>query len=378
MSDQEIFSPDELTENIQRKRELIELVASKEAVLMVGAGSSVRVGYVNWDGLLNQLEDLAGSCGNGFARVHSWKENDPLGYAARLKSHIQCYGAAEMYSNLIYDLFKTRSPACDGFHRTLVSLPFRGLLTTNYDTVLEAALGLQETESAHDNSLVISRNTGGRVNEFLMKMNNDKRFPHRIAHLHGRFDFAESIILDSKDYEDAYDTNPTDDNGERKIQNRNIWTLHRKLLWAVLATRRVVFVGFSMNDPYFNEMLKIVSADLWRWEKSIHYAINSIARDSAKDTKISAEHLKSRYGVATVFYEVVGNDHTGLDHIIDEIAKECGDEVQFASVSRGATGSEKTTEEEDSPRSIESASLDLLDWLKRANKRSIGRIENEN
>ena len=28
---------------------LIELVASGEAVLIVGAGSSVRVGYVTWD-----------------------------------------------------------------------------------------------------------------------------------------------------------------------------------------------------------------------------------------------------------------------------------------------------------------------------------------
>ena len=46
----EIFTPEERDENEERKRELIELVASGEAVLIVGAGSSVRVRYVTWDG----------------------------------------------------------------------------------------------------------------------------------------------------------------------------------------------------------------------------------------------------------------------------------------------------------------------------------------
>ena len=55
------------------------------------------------------------------------------------------------------NLFKSqKSPPFDDFHKKLVSLPFRGILTTNYDTVLEAALGDgRATESASDNSLVI-------------------------------------------------------------------------------------------------------------------------------------------------------------------------------------------------------------------------------
>ena len=39
----EIFTPEERDENEERKRELIELVASGEAVLIVGAGSRVCV-----------------------------------------------------------------------------------------------------------------------------------------------------------------------------------------------------------------------------------------------------------------------------------------------------------------------------------------------
>ena len=43
------------------------------------------------------------------------------------------------YSNL-------KSPAHDDFHRMLVELPVRGILTTNYDTVLEAALSEKKKE----------------------------------------------------------------------------------------------------------------------------------------------------------------------------------------------------------------------------------------
>ena len=52
----EIFTPEERDENEERKRELIELVVSGEAILIVGAGSSARVGYVTWEGLTKEIK----------------------------------------------------------------------------------------------------------------------------------------------------------------------------------------------------------------------------------------------------------------------------------------------------------------------------------
>ena len=48
MNNSEIFTPEEHDENEERKRKLIELVASGEAVLIVGAGSSApcRLSYL--------------------------------------------------------------------------------------------------------------------------------------------------------------------------------------------------------------------------------------------------------------------------------------------------------------------------------------------
>ena len=321
MNNPEILTPEEQDENTERMLELIELVASEEAVLIVGAGSSRRVSYLDWQGLLKELEALAHKCGDDFDPNDGKRVNDPLAYAEDIKSYIcEQRGNLDRYYAFLQNLFSPKTPPCEVFHKCLVSLPFRGILTTNYDNVLEAALGEIEPSSAYDNSLVIDDGSAGRVHEFLMAM-SDRNITRRIAHLHGKFDPANSIILSIADYKDAYGLSITDEAGEPQ---QITWTLHRKLLWAVLATRRVVFIGFSMNDPYFNNMLETVSADLWNWDKSIHFAIMSIAPESAADSKDKAEWLKSEYGIDTVFYEDSDDSHRGLADIIVQTAESCG------------------------------------------------------
>ena len=313
----EIFTPEERDENEERKRELIELVASGEAILMVGSGSSARVGYVTWNSLMDELEKLANRCGTG---LNQTRKGNALVYAEDIKSHVRDKtGSLRRYYALLESLFNSKDPPCQNFHRKLVSLPFRGILTTNYDPVLEAALGAIEPQFAYDNSLVIDENSAGRVHEFLMAMNKDKRMTRRIAHLHGRFDSPSSIILSIEDYHRAYGLRLA----TNQVQRDSEWTLHRKLLWAVLATRRVVFVGFSMEDPYFDNMLETVSTDLWRWDKSIHFAIMSISPEGVESSKSNADRLKHEYGVGTVFYADLDDSHQGLEQIVDDIDEVC-------------------------------------------------------
>ena len=369
MNNQEIFTSEERDENTERRRELIELVASGEAVLIVGAGSSIRVGYPDWPGLLKELEDLTNRWVDDFEPDEQKRANDPLIYAEVLKSDIsEETGDLGRYYALLQNLFSPKNPPCQDFHRRLVLLPFRGILTTNYDIVLEAALSEIEQSSAYDNSLIIEHGSAGRVHEFLMSMNNDKRMTRRIAHLHGKFDPPSSIILSIEDYERAYGLRLTANQGQRDSE----WTLHRKLLWAVLATRRAVFIGFSMDDPYLNKMLDTVSTDLWGWDQSIHFAIMSISPEDTEDSKDKAERLKSEYGVDTVFYEDFGNSHRGLDHIVAEISERCAVEDQ---------PSIETVEDQPSIETVEGQppiDEDGLDWLEQINQRMERKIDDEN
>ena len=181
-----------------------------------------------------------------------------------------------------------------------------------------------------------------------MAMNNDKRITRRIAHLHGKSDSPSSIILSIEDYHEAYGLRLA----ANHVQRDSEWTLHRKLLWAMLATRRVVFIGFSMNDPYFKKMLETVSADLWKWDKSIHFAIMSISPEGVESSKSDSDILKREYGVSTVFYEDSDNLHRGLDKIVDDIEEACQIESQ------------PTTDE--------------MDWLEQANQHMEQGIDDEN
>lgn len=386
MNNQEIFTPEERDENEERKRELIELIASGEAVLIVGAGSSARVGYVTWDGLLQELESLANQCGSGFQTSAGKRREKPLEYAEDIKSHIEKTDDIGKYYALLYELFQPNAQGHDEFHRLLVDFPFRGILTTNYDTVLEKALLGKKNEAEREgrqicpideSPLVIGPDPPRLVHEFLLSRNNDPHIPQRIAHLHGLYRYRESIILSIDDYVKNYGLRV-----EGKREDK--WTLHRKLLWAVLATRRVVFVGFSMEDPYFNKMLEIVIADLWGWNKSIHFAVMGISTDNiedAKDSKDKAERLKGRYGVDTVFYEVFKDadqqdSHRNLEDLFAEIAGQCEGRNQSVEETQELSSDSERSEGEES-KSISSGSRDILNWLKREGQRMIGRMSDE-
>ncbi len=383
MNNQEIFTPEERDENEERKRELIDLVASEEAILIVGAGSSARVGYVTWNGLLEELEDLANRCGTGLDQT---RKGDELAYAEVIKSHIEKTDDIGKYYDLLYELFRPNAQGYDEFHRLLVDLPFRGILTTNYDTVLEAALSGKKIEAQlagkeippiDESPLVIGQDAPRLIHEFLLARNNDPHIPQRIAHLHGIYRYQESIILSADDYIKKYGLRVEQTSEDKGNEDR--WTLHRKLLWAVLATRRVVFVGFSMEDPYFNKMLEIVSADLWGWNKSIHFAIMGISaedREDIQDSKDKADRLKSKYGIDTVFYEVIEKSHKRLEDVFIDIVKQCENMSRSTEETQDLSGDGDRPEDEES-KSVSSGSRSILDWLKREGQRMIRRIGDE-
>lgn len=366
-----IFNSEELDQNESRKRALIELVVSREALSIVGAGSSALVGYATWTQLLMKLETLATECGSGF-RVDEQKRNSSyLEYAQEIKDHIGRYGDLNKYHNLIYKLFGPRTPPCDDFHRTLVNLPFKGLLTTNYDTVLEAALGETSRPSPDGWSLVVGSHANHRVSEFLLSLDST-RFPRRVAHLHGIYEFPESIILNLEDYIRVYKMRPSDSGG--KLQETTpSWSPHRKLLWALLATRRVVFIGFGMSDPLITGILDFVSSDLWRWDESVHFAIMPITQRNAERLKLRANELKRELGVEVVFYEDFDGSHIGLRRLVAELAERCRD------ASNGAVVAEEKPVEKKEPTIVIPIQEQVdrqasSDWLESVNRRMETRI----
>jgi hypothetical protein len=352
MSVEPLFTPAELAQNEKRKAAMVELFKSQEPVLIIGAGCSVRLQYPTWQGLLAKLTDLAQSVAadhsTQFVSVEPHPPQDLLRYADEVKRFINgCDGKLDKYYNFLSVEFGDRN--IDDFHRLLVKLPSRGILTTNYDPSLDVALMQSDRSTVTaDRFLVLEDDSTLRVAEFLASLNRDSGVPRRIAHLHGRFDRPKNIILTASDYGDKYHSRfsaaqrqsirevflsgavgPQAVSVEGLIDQLEFgvppWSLHRKLLWSILATRRVVFIGFGLNDPYLGQMLALVTDDLWLWKKDRHFAIMALPDIDTATAKSDADRFQSKYAVGVVFYENRENQrHEGLSTLVEEIGFACG------------------------------------------------------
>jgi len=73
-----------------------------------------------------------------------------------------------------------------------------------------------------------------------------------------------------------------------------------------MATRRLIFVGFGMSDPFLYALFEYVSGDLWDKTAHVHYLITGVNADAKMDPNMYRRRLCTNLGVQTIFYEVQG------------------------------------------------------------------------
>lgn len=161
-----------------------------------------------------------------------------------------------------------------------------------------------------------------RVFEFLRKLSPSNNHP-RILHIHGWYNNPHRIILTRKDYQRAY--GELIDDGAEEKQKRLLDTIHRKVVWSLLTMHPILFVGFSMDDEFFMNMLEIVQVDFDLGRDPVHYAIMGYQNDTERDMMF--KKLKSK-GIMPIFYQIVNpgssndQDHSGLMRLVCELADE--------------------------------------------------------
>jgi hypothetical protein len=340
-AENQIFSPSELEENKQRKAQLFKLISSGDSILMVGAGSSASI-YPDWSSFIKLLEDESKGIDVNFTPFDVNSE-DFLCFADRAKV---CLGESSYY-HYIYNQYRPKLKTHERYHEILCSLyhnnKFKAITTTNYDIVLENALG-SVTGNGVDNSIWIDDGIEpAKIFEFLLSLNYSQ-VTKRILHIHGKYDIKPSIILSESEYKAKYGfsiTKPVkslyqsvkeglvseEEFNSLLNQHGLVWTPHRKILWSLFATRRMVFIGFSMSDPYFQKMLDNVKEDLHTQEYSAHYLILRITLANKERVLAFSKNVKKKYGLETVFFE---DDETflGLERFIYEMENETKDIIE--------------------------------------------------
>ena len=195
------------------------------------------------------------------------------------------------------------------------------------------------------NPVVVQKNGSNAhtISDCLLNLHDSTR--PSVIHLHGEYRRTEEIILTRTDYEEAYGKPIACLHCGKTLSN---WTLHRKLAWSLLATRRLVFFGFSLTDPYVVQLLESVASDLWRHNEPIHFALTPIEWPvvSLQDALQQEERFREKYGVQLVFYDKQDSRHSGLEQLILSLHAACGNgphiQVSGKSFVRGTSSSEAT------------------------------------
>ena len=114
-------------------------------------------------------------------------------------------------------------------HRLIANTPFAGVITTNYDKLLErgyveSGKGMPKTPTPDDTAMLGPLLFQGGF--YILKA-------------HGDIDRVDNVVLTASDY--------------RRISHAN--PAFEALFSAILLTKTVLFVGYSLNDPDFNLLL---------------------------------------------------------------------------------------------------------------------------
>lgn len=191
------------------QQRLAEHARMGELVLFLGAGVSMAAGLPSWSGLLSGLAQDAGLDLGELARL------DLLDQGSILQRRLP-----DLSQRIADSLGRTRHYAL--LHGLLASLPVGEIVTQNYDRLFE-----QASAGAGRPVAVLPYEpgrTGGQ--RWLLKM-------------HGCVEHPEDIVVRREDY-------------LRYSQSR---AALRGIVQALLMTRKMLFVGFSLTDGNFHQVI---------------------------------------------------------------------------------------------------------------------------
>lgn len=313
---------------------------------MVGAGSSMFVGYKDWKGLvLEMAKELVPGLINHEGRCvkETGEDASPSEIAKKVKEALRKNGEEQAYYNFLERECAPRKDDrlnCDEVHISLVQLGFRGITTTNYDLVLEYALnGANRSQSNfYPESIDLCADNRHKVHGFLRGLNDEKE-PKDVLHIHGLYSNPRKIILTDEDYQTRYAPQPElDEYGNHTRREQP--SFHRDVLYSLGTHHPFFFVGFGFTDYYFVAVLRILQKDFQLGFDMVHFATTSFTELSELEKK---HETFKKMGVMPLFYYVPQKkenepeDHSALKSLISELKQAVkGDrkEPTFEDVSR--------------------------------------------
>ncbi len=239
---------------------------AKELVLFAGAGVGKRANLPDWDAFLGHLVNVAADYEHETAELMRKRiSQDRLADAAHLYKTCPLIPEGERWAKLVSPFAREKYDA--DLLRDLASLPFRAVVTTNYDLSIHDAVA--RVRGKVPRPLELGDPTlrqGPYLDDFY------------VARIHGRAELATSIVIATDDY-------------ARVGQDQD----YLAFLVHVLCRRSCLFLGFSFHDPAIRKVLDVFADRAGPMFPRLHAAI--LPADSAA----LVERLE-RYNIAVLTY----------------------------------------------------------------------------
>jgi len=205
---------------VDKAKELADAAIERQLVLFIGAGVSAGAGVDTWKGLLENMADRVGFTED--ERRHL-SEKDLRDQATLVQSRWR--GDTDSFKKRVADRI-CEATRYSLTHGLLASLPSKEAVTTNFDRLFEDAASIGGREIA-----VLPKDPRRTDGRFLLK-------------LHGSVDDHENMILTRSDY----------------LRMPRQYGALMGLVQGLLMMRKMLFVGYSLSDEDFHDLIDEVRA----------------------------------------------------------------------------------------------------------------------
>ncbi len=274
-------------------KELIENFQNNQGVFFIGAGLSIAAGYPTWDGLINELISEAEKV--------TWIPNEKTEEYKKLvgDSSKFLFLAEELrvelgshFTKYMENRFQYSSHKHTQNNEYIVKTTSSLIVTINYDDLIEQAYN--SVYKSYPNAFIYSQSREAANNFW------KNRFFILKAHGDAKRDI-DTLILSQKDYRKTLYREPG----------------YRSLLQSIFTTKSIFFVGVSLNDPEFNQLLDFLH-DSYHGGGPTHFLLV----EKQKNLETLSRRYFDDFNIQTITYDNSKGDYAELSKTLEFLQAE--------------------------------------------------------
>jgi len=281
---------------------LIREIRQGNCVAFIGAGFSAPA-VPDWDTLLSRISqstEIEDATRERVAKLLTQERTSLRGVfdreaAAQMLQERLGASFGPVLNEVMRQTTESGITAVEERKRLLYQIPFQSILTTNFDHILTGTVGSPEVYRESLRKVkepwfnLFSWSSGNRLSE--------------VVKLHGDIDLITErsdpeVVLTRTDY--------------RKLLFED--SRYSNFLRALLATRTILFLGFSFSDGYLNlirsEILALLRHD--PQEPMAYAVLNDVDQEEA-------DFLLQHEGIKAPVYDSENGDHSGFDNYLTKV-----------------------------------------------------------